>query len=351
MSHQLSRARRGLSSTTVNSRQNFDILPYVAYHNFGIAYSGSTFTSRGTSASRSSTNPTWVCFPSKATPGTQVWVSSTANETFVDDSGSSTIAGNTFGFGVGDTNANDVPFYIYAVLSDDEASWITAISRTPGMTASAATANFGKTGSAVADVEYGMFALGDPTIANYDNGNSCVLIGSFRMTLTTAPGDWTVSALAQNDGPGRFNEETVFTFPKGVYGASANSYFLANGGTAPAWTGAFPMTYMLTRNGYINLVASTAVDPSTDGVGAVNLQMVLPFQPQTVSSIGDAYGKGKYDTTTSTLILGLYATSGVAFATFNFVSSTADGPLTNANMIAAVFLRWQYQMYYPIRKA
>src|SRR5690606_14645121 len=111
------------------------------------------------------------------------------------------------------------------------------ISRTPGMLTSPNSSNIGKTGSAVADNSFSFFALGNPTVTDYDS-NPCVMIGSFRMRLTTSGGDWTVQTLSNSDGIGRFQQGTLFTLPFGVLGAAANTHFLDNGGTAPVWNSA-----------------------------------------------------------------------------------------------------------------
>lgn len=249
--------------------------------NLGISYSASTFSMTGANAALSSTNPAYVVLPSNATKGQQKLYTITAAQTFVDDSGSSTIAGNTFGTTAGVGYGSDMPFFIYAVSNASAGSPETTInfmiSRIPHLTSSPVAGNIGKTGSAIADTQGSMFALENPTVADYAS-SPCVCIGSFRMQKTTAgTDDWTVSALSIEDGIGQFHESTIWTYPTGQFGATASKFFKANGGTAPQWTNQSGF-YMIDKKGSINTIVDGATGGfAVSGVGAVNLTFSAPF--------------------------------------------------------------------------
>lgn len=249
----------------------------VGVSNIGFSTSGGTFTvhsADGTDLSAS--NPGYVTMYSGANPGQTVTVAVTANQTFVDDAGTSTINGNLFGFQAADTTtSDDVPFFLYAVLNDSEDAISFMISRLPGLRKSTAEAVTGKTGTANADSSYSMFALSNPTLADYDS-NPALNIGSFRMRLTTAGGDWTVQTLDQEDGIGQFQEQRTFSVPVGIFGAAANTHWKALGGTAPVFTNT-QYYYQVTTTGFVFVDIYLNVC-STNGVGAVQAQLVTPFE-------------------------------------------------------------------------
>lgn len=319
--------------------------------NIGIGLSAGTFSIQGGNGSAlSSTNAGYVTIGSKVTPGKLIAIRITANQTFVDDSGTSTIAGNLFGFGASDTVTGvDVPFYIYAVINDTDTAISFMISRTPGMTLSPASANIGKTGSAVADTGFSFFALDNPTVTDYDS-NPCSLIGSFRMRLTTAPGDWTVQTLTTSDGIGQFQEGTIFTFPPAVMGASTNSHWLANGGTAPAWSTAsnYSYTYTLTKNGYITINYIITGDPSTNGVGAVTGKVIIPFITNTAANM--IAGTGHLGTTLAS-ILSCGPQAGQNYMVFTYNSNASDGIVQNQDITAATFTDMQTNLNYFITRS
>ena len=247
--------------------------PSVGVVNLGITYSGGTFTVRGANASLSATNVAYVTLQSK-TAGNVVTIPVTANQTFIDDAGASTIVGNLFGLTTGVAATNDVPFFLYAVLNDAENAISFMISRYPNSPVSPASGSIGKTGSAVASTQGSFFALSNPTVTDYDS-NPCLSIGSFRMTMS-ASDDWTVSALSASDGVGRFNEGTLFRLNAGQWGAASGKYFLDNGGTAPTFSTNGTL-YFPGRDNYLQL--TTVFSNCTGaGTGAVELLLALPFE-------------------------------------------------------------------------
>jgi len=273
----------GPGSITISSTDTFNS---VGTFNVGIKYSSPTFSVTSADGSAlSASNPAYISIYSRANPGRVITVQVTADQTFVDDSGGSTINGNLFGFLAADTTASDdVPFFIYAVLNDAEDAISFMISRQQARRKSPAAADIGKTGSAVGDNAWSFFALGDPTIADYDE-NPCLPIGCFKMRLTTAGGDWTVQSLDQEDGIGQFFEQKIFYLPVNILGASANTHWLDNGGTAPVLNTPY-LSYRLLRNGDIQ-VNYQCGNTSSAGVGAVRARCIVPFPAANTSPGSD----------------------------------------------------------------
>lgn len=242
--------------------------------NLGMTLAAGTFTVTGADGTAlSATNPAYVILQDRSSPGLNRIFTVTANQTFIDDAGASTIIGNLFGLTTGIAAAVDMPFFLYAVSNDAEDTILFAISRIPHRTVAPAAGTFGKTGSAVASTQGSFFALGDPTIADYDS-NPCICIGSFRMQMSAAD-DWTVQTLASNDGVGRFNESTEFSVPRGQFGVTASKYFLDNGGTAPDDADG-TYIYTIAKNGFCQgMLQFPIID--TDGVGSVATRAVIPY--------------------------------------------------------------------------
>lgn len=245
--------------------------------NLGIEYSGSTFSIvSGSGSSLSGTRNTgFVSMPSASTPGVILPMRVTADETFIDDTGASTIAGQLFGFSSGNTMLSDVPFFIYACINDADSAVAFSISRTPAMDRVPVVGEIGKSGTTTATRSYSHFFLGNPTLADYAE-NPCMMIGSFRMQLSTAPGGWTVQPLTHVDGIGRFQERGRFELLPGVKGAAANSFFATNGGTAPIWVNQF-FGYTIFPHDALCEVYAQLSGAGTPGAGAVQANMMTPF--------------------------------------------------------------------------
>ena len=253
------------------------------WENLGISLDTGTFSICQANGSALSANDAgYVTIPSKAAPGRQIVYRITANQTFIDDSGASTIIGNLFGLTTGIAYAQDLPFYIYAVSNDAATAVSFMISRVPHRTIAPVSANIGKTGSAVADTQGSFFAFDNPTVTDYD-GNPCVCIGAIRMRMS-ASDDWTVQALSdgtsssganlQADGIGCFHEGTKFQVATGQFGAASGSFFTDNGGTAPAWTSQ-SLSYQIDVTGKVRYAMSGVT--SSAGAGAVTATLVTPF--------------------------------------------------------------------------
>lgn len=279
--------------------------------NIGITYSSNTFSITAADGSAlSSTNIGYVTLQSK-TAGRLKTVAVTANQTFVDSTGSSTIVGNLFGLTTGIAATNAIPFFIYAVLDDTEAVITFMVSRYPNTRISPVAANIGKSGSAIADTQGSFFAMASVTVADYES-NPCLAIGSFRMTMNSS-NDWAVTALDFRDGIGCFQEDRSFTWGTNLWGAAASSYFYANTGTAPQFSDV-GIGYYIDRMNQIQISAKFK-DCGTAGVGAVTLQMAIPF-----SVDGDTVGCGKVTDAAGNLYVGS-------------VSVQASGPNNKMTMI------------------
>jgi hypothetical protein len=211
---------------------------------------------------------------SKANPGRVIKHSITADQSFIDDAGSSEIIGNLFGATTGVAWANDVPFYLYAVVNDDGSTIQFMISRIPNRTTAPAVADIGAPDDAVADNQYSFFSLDNIDETAYD-GNPCACIGSFRMQMSSSD-DWTVQTLSTADGIGRFHEETWFTFPAGQNGATSGKYFVDGGGTSPVFS-TNEYQYNIAKSGLVTVNTAFTGDGGTDGAGAVSLKMSIPL--------------------------------------------------------------------------
>lgn len=243
--------------------------------NLGCSLAAGVFTMHGEDGTAlSATNPAWVNIPSR-THGLHKRIKVTANQSFNDDAhASSDMVGNLFGTTASVAWASAKPFYLYACLNDSENAVVFAVSPLPHLTTVPATSALGKTGSAAADAEISMYLMGNPTVGDYD-GNPCVCIGSIQMTKTTSD-DWTVAALTETDGIGRFNERTIFAMVVGQKGAAAGKFFGDNGGTAPHFSSS-TYNYMVSRDGKCRCWYGHNQTSFTSGAGAVSMVMPNPF--------------------------------------------------------------------------
>lgn len=267
-----------LSTGTLQFANRTRLLGGIA-ENIGIAYNGGTgvFTVQGGDGNAlSSTNPGYINIQSKTTPGKQVKLAVTANQTFIDDVGSSEIIGNLFGLVTGRAATNTIPFFIYAVLNDAESAIAFMISRYPNTRISPVAAKIGKSGSAVADSQGSFFSLANVTVADYES-NPCVCIGSFRMTMS-ASDDWTVTTLDFQDGVGCFQEDRAFTWGTGLWGNASGKYWVNDNGTtiiSPIFT-TNNIGYYVDRMNQIQ-IASQHIACTTAGTNTNTLAYGIPF--------------------------------------------------------------------------
>lgn len=259
--------------------------------NIGCSYDSSagTFTIHDMQGNALTTaNPGFIKFQDQDTAGHNIYISLEANQSFIDDVGSSEIINNLFGTDTTVAWGNDCPFYIYGVANDTANAVAIMISRVPGQTLSPAVARIGAPDDAVADDARDFFSFDNIDETLYDE-NPCTMIGSFRMQKS-ASDDWTVQALDARDGIGRFNEERTFLFPTGQNGAD-EGYGENNGGTAAAFT-TNSCRYYITKNGYCHASYYLDGDGGTDGAGAIPCAFVLPINGCDINDQNSLYFVG-----------------------------------------------------------
>lgn len=257
----------------------------------------------------SQTNVGFVTLWSNIVASTLVQVPVYSNRGFRDSTSSdgSDIAGNLFGTTNNIDWSSDMPWFLYAVLSTSGDSVGFAISRNPTLNISPAVANSGTIGLTTAATQSGFYYLardhsGNNVIPTSPGGTPtdfvtlyaqqpCLRLGAFRMQKTgTTANDWTVQSLSISGGDGmnRTHENTVFTLPTGVNGATAGSFFINTSTTVPVF-GTQIVTYVLDMSGYMR-VQYYCDACSTAGVGATDLQGVLPYTNSTVTIFGQGFG-------------------------------------------------------------
>jgi len=291
--------------------------------NIGIAYSSGTFTVQGFDGTAlSATNPGYITLQSKANPGRFVTIAVTANQTFTDGS-AGTIDNARFGVTTGVNWAQDMPFFLYAVMDDTESLINFMFSRNPCATVSPASTSISKTGSIINVNQADFFSLDNITVTSYDS-NPCICIGSFRMQFAGATDSWTVQALSTNDGIGNFNDNQVFTFPSGQNGAAAGTYILSNAGTEPVWT-TNGMVYSIQRNGLVKYNFD-GVNASTAGVGTNTLQPILPY----ATSSSNQEAANIFCFTGATVVVGQVATLSSSYNVASMTVHANSAFVTNA---------------------
>lgn len=209
-------------------RQSAD---YIA--NYGISYSNGTFSVTSSDGSAfSSTNRGFVTFQNKDNPGQLITLNQFANQDFLDAaSGSSEIAGNLFGRASGVDSTQDVVFFLYAVMNDDQDTIQMMISPTSCQNVSPTTTNIGTPSNPIADSEDSFWSFDDITVGDYD-GNPSVELGCFRMRKTGgAANDWTVQGITSEDGIGECSCSGGNTppSPSGVVGVQNLSFIYDSG--------------------------------------------------------------------------------------------------------------------------
>ena len=251
--------------------------------NFSLFYSSGTATLKGSdNTDLSSSNPAFVTIPSNVTSGQLIKFSIESNFTFDDaDGASSVFAGSLFGFDTGDTtNATQasIPFFLMAAAkSADDTSPTYFISRIPWPSLDSSKLKDAASGNAdgMSDI-MALETLG-ANLSDY-NGSVCVVLGQFTMDINGSD-DWIIRDYAGTSfGINNFNYFNNNVMEKGVYGASASSHFLANGGTAPTISDS---TYYYKINAQNNtVVIDMTVTLSGSPAGAVDALMNLPLYGQ-----------------------------------------------------------------------
>ncbi len=247
--------------------------------NIGFAYDAGTGVFKVMSADGtdlSSTNPGYIGMESGVTAGEIVLHTITANQSFIDGNGASEIIGNLFGTQTGDDwAANDLPMYVYAVSNNTDTAIQFMLSRVPHQDQAPGSTKIGAPDDAVADTQ-GSFWSFDNIDETLFASMPAYCIGSFRIRKD-ASDDWKITPIAiPSDGVGKYQETSTFNMPANIFGASASTYLLPNGGTAPVFS-TNNYIYRITRNGYVQIEVFLNGDGGTDGVGAVPVQISMPY--------------------------------------------------------------------------
>lgn len=300
------------------------------FSNLGFTYTvgTGTFTIHGHDGTAlSATNPGIVWLQDDDNPGQLVKYEVTANQSFIDDNGASEIINNLFGLTTGVAYASDIPFFIYAVRNSDpgtnlEPDIAFMISRIPHRQVAPAAASIGAPDDAVADTQGSFFSFDNITEADYDS-QPCLCVGSFRMQMS-ASDDWTVQTLDTQDGIGEYQEQRTFTVLQATFGAGTSSYIKDNGGTAPTFT-SFTYTYKIQKDGYCYSNFVISGDGGTDGAGAVNSQVVMPFS----SALGGNFGIMRLDIAGTGTYCGCEINTGGQV----FTPRDVQGTVTTTNII------------------
>jgi hypothetical protein len=251
----------------------------VGTMNLGINYSAGVFTlTDSVGNALSSSNPAIATFQNASSIGQLISLAITNPYAFQDAAGTNEIGANLFGITSGKAWGNDCPFFLYAIINSAQNDVAFGFGRVPHLTVAPASGNLAVAGTTAASTQGSLFLMkkngSSPTVANFA-GKPCVCIGSFRMQATSTPG-WTVQSLAVSDGIGNYNDGTAFLFPVAQHGASASTYFLPNGGTAPTFT-TNSFYYFVDKNGRCLSNVFMTGDGGTAGSGAVNAQIALPY--------------------------------------------------------------------------
>lgn len=282
--------------TTVGLTSGLSVTRTENTSNLGITLGSGVLAVTGAEGTAlSATNIGYINIPSKGTPGKLLAIPVVADQAFIDDAGASEIIDNLFGATTGVAWANDVPFYIYAVSSNDEATIAFMISRVPHFTTSPAVGEIGAPDDAVADESFSFFSFDNIDESLYD-ANPCVCIGSFRMRMTTSD-DWTVQTLGNSDGIGQFQEGVMFTMPLAQRGASSGTYLQPNSGTAAIFT-SNTYEYFITKSGNVTVHIRQDADGGTDGATGVDAAMSLPVDVSSDYAINPILGSFHIDSAT-----------------------------------------------------
>lgn len=252
-------------------------------------------------------------------------------------SGASDVQGVGFGITEAAHWAENMPMFFYSVskadteISDTDGNSAIFISRSPCLKVTPASSLIGKRGAAPSsDTQESIVLLGSTyTVANYA-ALPCQLIGGFAWQWSTTPDDWTIQALTSFGGLGEGALNDIFandwTMPMEQNGASAGTYLLPNGGTAPIFSDNFYL-YQIRRSGEIVVKYYMQGDGGTDGSGAVSTRLSLPAAIAYVAT-ASIYLWGGEVTAATTLANGAMVfanlTHGNSFCLFSYESAAVQ---------------------------
>lgn len=309
--------------------------------NLGLTLSGGVLSVTAANASAlSATNKGFVCMPS-ATAGTSVVIPVTTPITIQDDSNVTSHFTNTeFGANASNDWGSQAPFFIYAVnrgnaaVDGTDGNSAICISRSPCMTTTPSSVNNigDKAAGPSTDDQTSIILFGTYTKANYTS-KPAQLIGCIGMTYLASSHDWTIATLSSLHGLGRSALAAAFAnawnMPVAQNGAATGTYLLDNGGTAPLFT-TNNYQYTIDAAGIVSINVYMNGDGGTDGSGAVQTKLSLPYTSAFTNSIdvpfGSALGQAAPLSGGQAYIFGTLA-SGVAYAAIGWQSSAAANSL------------------------
>lgn len=239
--------------------------------NCEINYSAGTITISGKDGvALSATNPCLVGVKS-TTNGVVTTARFTSNITVTDGAASQT-DGNLFG--ISDVNwGNAMPMF-FGVIFNGTTPYFT-LSRLPFQVSGAAAGDLAQLNDTDADAQGDVMILASGlTLASWVN-LPITQVAWLQATYATASSVWTFSE-SRYTGFNFLYETVRFLFVPNQMGAAASTLLTANGGTAPVFTNTeYP--YQIYRTGTCALNVYLDSDGGTDGAGAVQAQLALPY--------------------------------------------------------------------------
>lgn len=267
-------------------------------------------------------------FPSNIDQNTVVTVSTASTYSFTDSTtgGGNDISAALYGFTLADVQSSPYPFFLYAVLDNNNANLRFLVSALPGRTNTNSFEIDSITqGSANVNTwakYFGFGAIADPT--SYADCN-LVYIGCFQMQLGAT--GFIVKPLGisgQNgfgdEGVGKSYQNTQFLFSPGTIGSAANSCFVASG-TAPTIVDGTGLYWYFNDNQDIVVDYRMTIDASGTGVTAIGV--VLPMTNPNSFIFFGYYPPPTITVYATPVVFGLGLVSGSA------IYSTVDGYLLN----------------------
>jgi hypothetical protein len=310
-----------------------------AVYNLGFAYSAGTFTLQGASGSLSASNPAYALLQDKTNLTQYNLYTITADQSFIDDAGASEIIGNLFGLTTGRAFAANRPFFVYLVANDDQDTLQAMISDNPAAIRSPAAANIGAPDDAVADAQGDFWSFDNIDETLYDE-NPCLSIGVIRMQMSTSD-DWTITTLSEQDGVGRYQETTQWTYVRGHGGAASGTHVISNAGTEPT-SATDDIRYQIDRHGNVNAWMNFTVNNTPSGA-----QPVFFAMPYKENQTGGGLTKNFPNALWNDSAVRKLATCNIDLDTQtigNFVLDNGSTFLTNASFVAGDAVRVWYNL-------
>jgi hypothetical protein len=251
-----------------------------AWQNLGMSLSGGVLTLHsGSGAPLSATNYATVYLPSRSNVGREIRYVLTSNFTLNE----SDLTNNRFNTQSGVAWNEDIAFFVYITgnTTDSGASVIMGVS--PNKIQTPVAANIGVPAAANANGTDRMFLWSGTAVTHA----SCplVCIGSFR-ARKNASNQWTIQALDNQDGVGRFQTGRTFNMALGQF--FAGTYFTSGG--FPTFT-TQSMNYKITKNGFCRLSFSLVGDGGGAGSGANEVRIFMPLEAD-FSQGGSTFRRG-----------------------------------------------------------